>query len=203
MAISDGTILRVVASLLFPDSVIAQNVFHLVATDLSGGNDEDDVVADMEEYIDDIYANLVSQMADTITAGEIKVYEYDSVDDDFDEVGTGAGSFAPSAADQMLPHGCALVQNFYTIDPDVQGRKFWGGIHEGGQNAGNFSSTPMNAAIAAAADVIATFVSTALSNQYTPVVWSPTGKVAKTYSGTVGTNAIVGYQRRRKAGVGI
>lgn len=203
MSIVDGTVLRVVASMLFPDSVIAQNIFHLVATDLAGGNDAEDVVADMEEYIDEIYANLVSQMADSITAGEIKVYEYDPVDDDFDEVGTGAGSFSPTSTGEMLPHGVALVQNFFTIDPDVTGRKYWGGLTESAQDEGTWSSTPLNAAIAAAADIVATFISTALSNEYAPVVWSPTGTVAKPYSGTVTTNAICGYQRRRKPGVGV
>ena len=203
MTVSNGTIIRVVASLLFPDSVIAQNVFHLVATDLSGGNDADDVVQDMEQYIDDIFTNVLAFMSNLATGGEIKVYEYDAVDDDFDEIGTGAMGVTFTGATDFLPHGVALVQNFYTLDPDVQGRKFWGGQTVNNNIDGTWGSTTLAAFVNAAADVITTFTSTVLSNEYQPVVWSPTGTVAQAYSGTVATNATPGYQRRRKPGVGI
>lgn len=203
MAITDGTVIRVVASLLFPDNVIAQNVFHLVATDLSGGNDPDDVVQDMEEYIDDIYDAFDGFISDIIDPGEIKVYEYDPVDDDFDEIGTGVMTTAPTGATEMLPHGVAVVQNFYCLDPDVQGRKFWGGIIEASNEDGSWGASLITGFIAGAALVVANFTSTVLSNVYAPVVWSPTQLDAVPYTGVVGTNVVPGYQRRRKPGVGI
>lgn len=203
MSISDGTIIRVVSNLLFPDNVIAQAVFHLVATDLAGGNDEDEVVQDMEEYIGDLYDGINNQISHELTPGELKVYEWDPIDEDFDEVGTGVTDATPSHASTFLPHGVALVQIFYTLDPDVQGRKFWPGITEGSYEDGVISGSTLTIFAAMAVDLVTTFTSTVLSNVYQPSVWSPTQGLAYAYNGTVATNATPGYQRRRKPGVGI
>jgi hypothetical protein len=201
MAISDGTVLRVVASILFPDDVVMQNVFALVATTMLD-TDEETVVEDMEEYIEDVYDEPDGYAPSAMTGDELKVYEYDSGDEDFDEVGTGITAYTGGAS-EISPHGLCLVQNFYTTDPDVQGRKFYGGFDPTHLVDGDWSSALLAAAITSAAAVVNTFVATVSGNTYQPVVWSPTNLTAYPYSATVVTNAVPGYQRRRKPGVGI
>jgi hypothetical protein len=202
MAITNGTVLRVVASLLFPDDVIAQNVFHMVATDLVDG-DEDTVTLDMQRYLNSIYAELDDAMSQDMSGDEIKVYEYDSSGEDFDEVGTGALTLSGASANDPVPHGVALVQNLYTTDPDVQGRKFWAGIAISTLTDQEFDASVLADAVAGAAILIVTYTDGTSSNEYQPGVWSPTHANFYPYNGVVATNSVPGYQRRRKPGVGI
>jgi hypothetical protein len=201
-SITEGTVLRVVASLLFPDDVIAQNVFHLVATTVVDG-DPENVVTDMTEYLDAIYAHVDGQMQQDMASDEMKVYEYDSVDEDFDEVGTGTFTLVPQLNTGLLPHGVAVLQNFYTLDPDVQGRKFWPGADEFMLNDAEWSPAAIADFVLAAVDVVTQLVAAETGNTYTPVVWSPTRGNAYAYSGVVNTPTVPAYQRRRKPGVGI
>lgn len=203
MAISEGDIIRIVPTLLFPDDVVMQNVFHFVLTTIVGDGDEATVTADAEEYVQDIFDNFFANYVAEIDGDLIKVYVYDSVGDDFDEIGTGALTITGTAATEMLPHGVALMQSFFTTDPDVQGRKYWGGFPEGNQQTGSWIGNVLTNAVAAAADVVGTFTASIGGNIYQPVVWSPTKRSALAYSGVVDTNTIVNYQRRRRPGVGI
>lgn len=203
MAVAQGTILRVVASLIFPDDVIMQNVFHLVLTTIVGDGDDDTVGADMEEYIEDIYDEIASLIVATITTNTVIVYKWDPVDSDWDEVFVEDWNFTPLNANDMLPHGVAAVQSFTTTDPDVRGRKFWGGITEFYQDESALSAAAITALIAAGVQVVGSFVAPVGANVYTPGVWSPTEEAFFPYGGTVITNAVLGYQRRRKPGVGI
>jgi len=203
MAITEGTILRVVASLLFPDSVIMQNVFHLVLTSVVGDNDNDDIVTDMVEYIEDLYANLTAIIDGDIDSSQVQVYEYDSVDDDFDEVGSDTWTFPNTASGFTLPHGVAAVATFNSSDPDVQGRKFFGGPIVGYCEEGYWTSSLVTAVGNAMADMVAQFTATATANVYTPGVWSPTRTNFFYAIGSYVVNGTPGYQRRRKPGVGI
>lgn len=203
MAIINGDVLRVVASLLFPDDVIMQNVFHLVATTVVGGGDEDDITLDLVGYVDALYANHDQNIEINMSGDEVKGYVRDTIDDDWDEIGTGALGITTGAASPYMPHGCALLQTFFTTDPDVQGRKFWGGFTEANHDDGDWDGTLLTAIVLTAADVVTTYTGTETGSTFQPVVWSPTNNNAYAYSGTVATNPIVAYQRRRKPGVGI
>jgi hypothetical protein len=52
-------------------------------------------------------------------------------------------------------------------------------------------------------EIISEYTDAVSGNVYTPGVWSPTREAFFDYGGTILTNAITGYQRRRKPGVGI
>lgn len=203
MAINDGDILRIVASLVFPDDVIAQNVFHIVATSIVGDGDDEDTVTDLEEYTNDIYNELEDQMGTAMAGDEIKFYVFDAVHDDWDEIGTGVLNLNASGGTNLMPHGTALLQSFFTLDPDVQGKKYWCGFTEQVHTDGDWVGSLLTAMVDAATALVNTFTATVSGSQYQPVVWSPTQGVAEVYSGTVVTNAVVAYQRRRKPGVGI
>lgn len=174
MAINNGDILRVVASLVFPDDVIMQNVFHIVATTIVGDGAEEDITLDLVGYLDAIYAEHDANIADTVAGDEIKAYIRDTVDDDWDEIGTGSLTLVAADVNEMLPHGIALMQTFYTIDPDVQGRKYWGGFTENSQDAGNWEGALLTNIVLSAAEVIGTYVGTETGSTFQPIVWSPT-----------------------------
>lgn len=203
MAVTEGTILRVVASLLFADDVVMQNVFHLVLTQIVGDNDAEDVVADMVEYIEGVYANMNSGIDSSVQATDVKVYEYDSGDDDFDEVGTDVWTDGFAGSGETLPHGVAGVINLYTLDPDTQGRKFFGGLIIDYISEGGWDSSSLTMFGNTGADIVAQFTSGSTSNVYTPGVWSPTHTVFRAFSGSYSVPGAPGYQRRRKPGVGI
>lgn len=203
MAISDGTVLRIVASLLFPDSVIAQNVFYAVFADTGGSNDTDDVLSDLADWVEAIYATVESHIPAVVALTGMKVYEYDAIDDDWDEVGDAVLSDSFAGAGDMLPHGVAGVIHAKSTDPDVQGAKYVGGIAELQCDDGTFTSSAVNALIDFANEWTAAYVGAATGADFGPGVWSPTHTNFFLFNGVEVVNAICGYQRRRKPGVGI
>lgn len=203
MAISSGTILKVVASLLMPDSVIAQNVFYAVITDLVTSDDEDDVVSDMVDWVEEMYTQTAGSTVSGVQASDVKVYEYDSVDDDWDEVGSDVWTDTFSHASDMMPHGVAFICHAKTTDPDTQATKYIGGFAE----TAALDSDVVAGTITQLADFCDSWtdvrVGTATGGDIGPGVWSEAGTVFKLFNGNYVVNGVTGYQRRRKPGVGI
>lgn len=203
MAISEGTVLRLVAGMLFPDNVVAQMVFHLVATDLSGGDDDATVVSDLKAYARLGLVDLIADIASDMACDEVVVYEYDPVDEDFDEVGRDDYTVIFTGAGDHLPHGVAAIINFLTTDPDVQGRKFIPGMIEGNSTDGGWVASLIANLVLAGVSWSEQYTDATSGNVYTPAVWSPTNLNAFGMIGHGAVSTIPGYQRRRKPGVGI
>ena len=203
MAISSGTILKVVASMLMPDNVIAQNVFYAVVTDLLTSDDEDDVVADLVTWVEAMYTELDVYVSTDIASSDIKVYEYDPTDDDWDEVGTDTWTDSFASADDMLPHGVAAIAHAKTIDPDTQATKYLPGWGEGSCVESDLSAGAQTAIANFCGVWTAPFGGTATGGDFSPGVWSTVGVVFKLFNEAFVVNGVVGYQRRRKPGVGI
>lgn len=203
MAISDGTILRIVASLLFPENVIAQNVFYAVFADTGTSDDEDDVVLDLADWIEAAYVNITGRVAQEIDLTGIKVYEYDPIDTDWDEVGEAVINYDFTGTGDMSAHGVCFVIHAKTTDPDVQAAKFMGGVSDTQIEDGLFIAATINDMALFADDWATPFVGTATGADFAPGVWSPTHTNFFLFNGTEVLNTIPGYQRRRKPGVGI
>lgn len=203
MAVADGAILRIVASMLFPDSVIAQNVFYAVFTDTGTSDDEDDVLDDLVDYVDAMFTHINSQVSALAASTTIKVYNYDSTDDDWDEVGDGVLTWSPAGAGEMLPHGVAALIHAKTIDPDVQAAKFLGAVPESQCASSTIIGTAITKYALFADEWVAPFTGAATGALFAPGVWSVAQNVFKLFNGTVLVNATSSYQRRRKPGVGI
>jgi len=131
-SVTEGTVLRIVAVMLFPDDTIMQNVFHAVLTTVVGDNDSLDIVEDMVDYIEKVYTDIGAGIDADVSTSEVIVYEYDSIDDDFDEVGRDVWVLPTGVTGTMMPHGVAALLNLYTTDPDVSGKKYFGGLTEDG-----------------------------------------------------------------------
>ena len=202
MAISSGTVLRVVAQMLFPDSSVMQNVFNVVVTDLVTSDAEEDVVTDCITWVEAMFTELVAYIDSGVDADEVFVYEYDAIDDDWDEVGSDIWTDAFAAVGGMSPHGVACLVIGRTIDPDVQGKKYIGGIQETSIAGSALAGLLITALTNFGVEWFTPFVGAETGGTFGPVIWSPTGTVPKVMTGA-SVNGISAYQRRRKPGVGI
>lgn len=203
MTVPTDTVLRVVASFLWTDGNVNQNVYNCLLTGGGGPFDDQDVVDDAEDWLDNIYANLVGAMSDEIDGNEVVVYKYDAVGDDWDEVSSQAWTFNPAKADDQLPRGVAALVRLWTTDPDVQGKKYIPGLTEGDLVDGLFSGALLVNLLAVAADWYLPFVGGATGATFTPGIWSVAGPLFVAAIDHVATSSIPAYQRRRKRTVGI
>lgn len=203
MSVITGDILRVVASFLWTDGNVNQNVFNAVVT--GGGSPwaDLDIADDAEGWLDNMYLNMVGQQVDEIDGNEVIVYKYDSVDNDWDEVASQSWTYNPTELTEQLPRGVAALVRLWTTDPDVQGKKYLPGMSEGGLVDGLFGAGDLAAMLAFAADWYTPFVGAVSGADWTPGIWSVAGTVFKAGVNHVAANAIPAYQRRRKRNVGI
>lgn len=203
MAIPTGAILKAVASIVLPDLVIAQNVFNVLFENDGTGNDDVDVVSDIADWIDDIFTEVDGQIDSEANPSDVKVYIWDSIDTDWDEIGSESLTYVPGRVDQMLPHGVAALIYARTEDPDVMGLKYLPGFTEIAQDASSWAAGPLAEMLLAADQWTTDHVGAATGSTFTPGVWSTAQEDFKTMSGVYGVKGNAAYQRRRKPGVGI
>lgn len=203
MAIPTGAILRVVLAWIMPDSVIAQNIFFTLFDNDGGSNDDADVVDDLTDWIEDIFSSLTSSISDQVDMSQIKVYIYDAVDQDWDEVGTGVPVFTATGATDMTPHGIAALIHAFTVNPDVTGSKYIAGISDASIVDSNVSGGVLSNLLLAGADWMVDFTGALTGSNFNPGVWSPTKVQFFEFQDKLIVNGQVAYQRRRKPGVGI
>lgn len=203
MSVVDGDILRVVASLLWTDGNVNQNVFNCRMSGAGSPWDDDDIIDDAEDWLDNMYANLVANMVNDIDGNEVIVYKYDVANDDWDEVGSQSWTYNPTHATEELPRGVAALVRLWTYDADVQGKKYIGGMNEADLEDGLWASGLITNLLAFAADWYLPFVGATSGGTFTPGVWSVVGSVFRQALDHFATSTIPAYQRRRKRTVGI
>jgi hypothetical protein len=202
MSIAVGDVLRVVAIMAWLDGNLNMNVFNAVIGGTGGPFDEADIVDDAVAWMNAIYGNMTGSTSDELDGSEIAVYVYDSVDDDFDEVGTDPWTYNPTSASEQLPRGVAGLINANTIDPDVQGKKYLGGLVEPSVTDGLWIAAQLANLALWADDWVTAFTGGTSGASWIPGVWSPTRTNFYPFSGAYTIPAIPAYQRRRKRGVG-
>lgn len=203
MSLGSGDVLRVVASMLWTDGNVNQNVYNCVVTGGTPPYDDQEVIDDMEDWLDDMYANITANVSDELDGNSVIVYVYDAGDDDWDEVGSQTFTWNPSGTADQLPRGVAALVRLYTTDPDVQGKKYLPGFTELAVADGLISAGTLTAMLALAADWYLPFVGTASGATFTPGIWSVVGKLFVAGVDHIAASAIPAYQRRRKRNVGI
>jgi hypothetical protein len=203
MTLTTGDVLRVVASLLWTDGNVNQNVFNCVLGGSGSPWDDQDILDDSEDWLDNMYGNLTNNLSDYILGNEVVVYKYDTINEDWDEVGANSWSWIGSASFDELPRGVAGLLRLWTEDPDVQGKKYIPGLTETATTDGLFGSGTIVNLLAFAADWYAPFVGTASGADFTPGVWSVVQSLLIPAVDHIATSTIPAYQRRRKRNVGI
>ena len=203
MSITDGTILRIVASMLWTDGNVVQNVFNAVVTGAGAPWDVQDIIDDAEAWMDNMYANITSNINDELDGNTVYVYEYDPVDDDWDEVGSNTWAWNPTSVGEQLPRAVAGLINYKTTDPDVSGKKYIAGLNEPNIDDGLWNSGTITNLLAFALDLVTPFIGGTSGATWSPGVWSVLGTVFKAAIDAYGTTTIPAYQRRRKRNIGI
>jgi len=203
MSITVGDILRVVAVASWIDGNLNMNVFNAVISGTGGPFIDAEIVSDALTWVVAMYGNLTTACNENLDGSQVQVYVYDAVDDDWDEVGTVAWTWTPIASDDQLPRGVAGLINAKTLDPDVSGRKFIGGIGEANATDGLWTAGIISLMDDFADDWVTAFVGGTSGASWVPAVWSPTGTNAHALSGTTLIGTVPAYQRRRKRGVGV
>lgn len=203
MAIPTNAILRVVLSMLLPDNAIAQNVFYALFENDGGSDDDQDVLDDLETWMEDLYTELILNIVTEVDLTGMKTYIYDAGDDDWDEVGVNFPSVTFGAGGDPFPNGIAALCHAPTVNPDVTGAKYFAGAADALASDNDWTATPVANYVDAIQVWVDPFTGALTGSGFIPGVWSVT-KVAFFAMTTAGSlNAQVAYQRRRKPGVGI
>lgn len=203
MTIPTGTILRIVASALWTDGNVNQNIFNAVVSGAGGPWTDTDIVDDAEAWLDNMYANITNSQSDEIDGNEVIVYKWDTVGQDWDEVGSQSWTWDPISVGDQLPRGVAPLVRLWSEDPDVQGKKYVFGSVVGNTTDGLFVAGFLTNLLAFAADWYLPFAGGTSGASWTPGIWSVVGKVFKAGVDHIAASAIPAYQRRRKRNVGI
>lgn len=203
MTVATGTALRVVQTLVWDDGNVIQNVFNCELTGGAGPYDDQDVADDMADWMDVIYTYLDSDMVDQLTMGVTVTYKWDSGDQDWDEVGVSLPIVSIDGTGDALPHGVALMMQGNTINPDVKGRKYFGGLSEALQTDGSWVSGLITVMGNVGTAWLTDFVGAASGADFGPGVWSVKNLDFYAFATSFVVNSICNYQRRRRPGVGI
>jgi hypothetical protein len=201
MAVTAGDIVRVTVNSILPGPNTAQNIHYYLAG--SGYNEtEANTVNTVGAQADAAYALLNSIISNAVNPGGVDVAVSTDGGSTFNAIGTYVPStYSPAAATQMLPHGAAAIVRFQTDGLGEQGRKFIGGIVEGNQTESNLDAGAIAALINfgnSLNNLLVTGTGTLMPGWYSVV-----NTAFRPYSNTYVVNAVIGYQRRRKPGVGI
>lgn len=200
MTVLNNVVLQCVQNILLPQTTVAQNVFH--CTKVLGSTADNDVIVAVAEWMELMYANVDSNMADSVSLGSCVVSQWDSVGEDWDLVGLAAPSESGTDPAQMLPHGAAAYVRGVTSNPDVVGAKYLAGYHEDTQDDGVFAAGVTTNLALFGVDWQTT-ITAANGVQLKPGVWQRSSNTIFDLTGTITASGIVAYQRRRKQGVGI
>lgn len=204
MSLAEGTILKFAVKMLLADETIAENIFwSTVFDDIgSGPVDEEDTMDTIAEYAADMYDNILGSVNEDIETLPIDVWEVSPIDGDLTPIGSVAWLWGNNAIAEQLPNGVAAVIAMKTLNTEVTGRKFLAGMTEDTVVDNNWGSGIMLTMADWAIAWHTSYVGTS-DVGIAPGVWSQTKLGFYLASGVVIINGIVGYQRRRKPGVGI
>lgn len=203
MTVALNDTLKVVASLIWTDGEINQNVFACKVTSGAGPHADQDVADDMLDWVENMYLNYATRLSDEIDGSQVQVYKWDAVGTDWDEVATNAWTFNPSATGSQEPRGVAGLITMQTTDPDVQGKKYIPGFTATSLVDGLFSSGALIDALAFGADWYTPFVGATSGATFTPGVWSVVNSLIYLMVNSFAASGIPAYQRRRKNNIGI
>lgn len=203
MSVAENDVLRIVASMLWTDGNVNQNVFNAKVSGGSPPYADLDIADDAEDWLDNMYQNIVGQCSDEIDGNEVLVYKYDAVGDDWDEVTSQSWTWNPTSVSDQLPRGVAGLLRLWTTDPDVQGKKYIPALVEGIVTDGLINAADLVNLLAFAADWYTPFVGAASGATFTPGIWSVVGTAFLAGVDHIAASAIPAYQRRRKRTVGI
>lgn len=204
MAVQDGTILKCVADMVMPSDVVHQNVFYLKLNTAAPWADAA-LVIEVGDYVDAVYANILDDIDNDCTLGDVIVNEWDwnAIEDQWETgryVGLSALVGVPAGVGDMLPHAVAATTTGYSEDVGARSRKSYSGFTDDKQQESNWVAGAIVDLVAAAADWISLYALGGVDS-LEPVIPTKTGLALSLIASLVST--IIGSQRQRKPGEGV
>ena len=207
MAIEDGDILKVVSTIECPAAVVAQNVWYYQLSDPNAEDPTDaQIIGNLEDEISAMYNDILAHMNNEYQIEDILVSKIEWIDDKWtttEDVGVGDISLTGGSAFDAAPHGVAATITGYTSRPQSRGRKFFTGIPEDKLTDSTLTGDLITALTALGVEYLSD-VLFGTNMSMGSVIVSQSGPAAGTIFPLllIAVNAIAGYQRRRKPGVG-
>lgn len=204
MYVNPGDYVRIIAQQQDMNGSIIQNVYFYRHDGLGSISDPNFLTA-IEVEMSDLYTTIQTYIPNTCNPTSIVCDVVDFVSGKLTSVATiGEIQWTTWAGGQGsgegLPQGNAAVLNFSTATPGVVGRKYLGPLVEQGQADGILAAAFQTALAAFVVELLDGFIIS--TNTFNPIVMST--KLADAVLLAEGIiKSIVGYQRRRKAGVGV
>lgn len=200
MTIATTRPLKLVQRFTMPDSVEAINVFYF-ETDFTTPQAESTVISQLEDWIEDLYGTLTTAITSDTTLGTFTLYEWDTLNTQWDSVGEGSPSVSFAATGNMLPHGVAALVRAYSENSRSIGRKYIPGMSDQTQVDGDWTAATLTA-LAAFGNMWDNTPSWGTAESLIPSVWSRFYMDMRHLSGVEVILAQPAYQRRRRPGVG-
>lgn len=196
-----GDKIRITAQWALAEGGVAQWVWHYQHT--SGADqDNDDVLSSIEAQLR-LAWDEIEAIVDNSTLGDtIELALFDAVLGQFDTVAElNMTNEDGTAVGEALPQGVAGIVKFFTAVGRSLGKKFVFGLFEGAQVDGLLTASAIIDLIAFALEFDDDVLSGAANLR--PGNFNPVTGLFRAWSKAVGVNDVVGYQRRRKPGVGL
>lgn len=209
MAPTDGDIYKVVVNIELPSLVMAQNVYAWELSDPTPDNPTNTNIMDaLELKLTSMYEDLDSQLADDVYVDDFEVDKVEWNDtlkywETVESLGSEVLAVPGTNVDDSAPHGCACVVTADTSWPKTRARKFIPGVAEGAFTDSTLDGATLTALAAYVVEWLTDRVVVGDADLL-PVVLAASGTKEGQALGLLaaGASAIVGYQRRRKPGVG-
>lgn len=201
VTIEQGDVLRITASWLQDGLNQMQNVFTIRATG-DPGSTQADIISDLKDWIDDIYQEIKVIMNNTITDDFISIYNITK--DVLEHVGAFSTSITGTSSGDAMPNGVAPFGYARTSQKRRRGSKFFPASSESTQATGLLTVGGLTALVAGLAQWISDHTGALTGALFEPGIWSNVPGIGDVF--LVFLNAVaraqLGYQRRRKPGVG-
>lgn len=198
MPVAENAILRIIAQFNLKAESKAQNVYH-VQNDTTDGCTDQEAIDGALAYVQNIMSNLTTRIDNDVSLELVEVYEWGGVD--WGPVGTKAGTWVGTSANDQLPAGVACMLQAFKPRSGYADKKFIAGITDDQAVGDVWGAGLLTDAESAADDWVAEYTDGTIT--FTPVSWSQKVKTHQYYTGDVAVSNIASYQRRRKPGVGL
>lgn len=204
IAVND--IMRVVLNFDMPNSVIAQLVWHYLAT-AGTPETEASVLAFILNNAENAFAGILADISDLVSGNEIDMFVRDVAAAQWDGVAADLSvALDGTSVSDMLPHGDAAMMSFFTDLGRRKGRKFIMGYTENSITDGVWIGadvTQLGTAALIFDNDIATASLTIVPGNYNVDPTSALFETFQPWNKTVEISTICNYQRRRRPGVGM
>lgn len=203
MTLPINTVLKIAQNINLFDTQTAINVFWAKIDDNVGGGPlaETDVLDAVVNYLAKVYLDILPSMDASITGSLAEVWTVLESTGDLTPVGDIASIFAGTGVGDAFPNGVAAIAAMKTTNTDVTGRKFIPGYVETEAVDNNLTGPALARLVLMAVDWADQHID-ANDVIINPGVYSRAKLQFFNTTGAIVANGIVGYQRRRKPGVG-